>query len=375
MERFSDSVQTAAKPHYALLDGLRGVAALAVLCYHFFEGFATSPIDQRFNHGYLAVDFFFILSGFVIGYAYDDRWKTMKVKDFFKRRLIRLHPMVILGAVLGTITFLIQGSVQWDGTAVPFTSVILSFLLAILMLPAIPGTAPEIRGNGEMFPLNGPSWSLFFEYIGNIMYAIFLHRLSDKWLKVFVGVCGTSLAAFAIFNGSGCWNIGVGWTLADYNFIGGFLRMSFSFSAGLLISRNFRPMKIKGAFWICSALLIAILAVPHLGTESAPWLNGIYDSFCTLAAFPFIVWMGASGVASHKASAGICKFLGDISYPVYLVHYPFMYLFYSWVWNNGIGIGQAIPVGIGVCTGCILLAWVVMKFYDTPVRRWLSSKF
>lgn len=225
-----------------------------------------------------------------------------------------------------------------------------------------------------MFPLNGPSWSLFFEYIGNIMYAIFLHRLSDKWLKVFVGVCGASLAAFAIFNGSGCWNIGVGWTLADHNFIGGFLRMSFSFSAGLLISRNFRPMKIKGAFWICSALLIALLAVPHLGTESAPWLNGIYDSFCTLAAFPFIVWMGASGVASHKASAGICKFLGDISYPVYLVHYPFMYLFYSWVWNNGISIGQAIPVGIGVCTGCILLAWVVMKFYDTPVRRWLSSK-
>ena len=150
--------------------------------------------------------------------------------------------------------------------------------------------------------------------------------------------------------------------------------MSFSFSAGLLISRNFRPMKIKGAFWICSALLIALLAVPHLGTESAPWLNGIYDSFCTLAAFLFIVWMGASGVASHKASAGICKFLGDISYPVYLVHYPFMYLFYSWVWNNGISIGQAIPVGIGVCTGCILLAWVVMKFYDTPVRRWLSSK-
>ena len=84
------------KPHYELLDGLRGVAALMVIWYHIFEGFATSPMDQRFNHGYLAVDFFFILSGFVIGYAYDDRWKTMKTKDFFKRRLIRLHPMVVL---------------------------------------------------------------------------------------------------------------------------------------------------------------------------------------------------------------------------------------------------------------------------------------
>lgn len=94
------------KPHYELLDGLRGVASLLVIWYHVFEGFATSPLDQRFNHGYLAVDFFFILSGFVIGYAYDDRWKkTMTVGNFFKRRLIRLHPMVVIGCVLGAISY------------------------------------------------------------------------------------------------------------------------------------------------------------------------------------------------------------------------------------------------------------------------------
>ena len=106
----------AAKPRYELLDGLRGVAALMVIWYHIFEGFATSAIDQKFNHGYLAVDFFFILSGFVIGYAYDDRWKNMTIWQFFKRRLIRLHPLVILGAAFSLIAFLIQGSVQWDGT-------------------------------------------------------------------------------------------------------------------------------------------------------------------------------------------------------------------------------------------------------------------
>ena len=88
------------------VNGLRGVAALMVILYHIFEGFATSPTDQRFNHGYLAVDFFFVLSGFVIGYAYDDRWKAgFKTKGFFKRRLIRLHPMIVLGFVLGFITF------------------------------------------------------------------------------------------------------------------------------------------------------------------------------------------------------------------------------------------------------------------------------
>ena len=159
------------KPHYDLLDGLRGVAALMVIFYHVFEAFATSPIDQQFNHGYLAVDFFFILSGFVIGYAYNDRWKTMTTKDFIKRRLIRLHPMVVLGAVLGVIAFCIQGCEKWDGTHVSISMVMLALLINLFLIPAVPGSGPEIRGNGEMFPLNGPSWSLFFEYIGNILYA------------------------------------------------------------------------------------------------------------------------------------------------------------------------------------------------------------
>ena len=154
------------KPHYDLLDGLRGVAALMVIFYHVFEAFATSPIDQQFNHGYLAVDFFFILSGFVIGYAYDDRWKTMTTKDFIKRRLIRLHPMVVLGAVLGVIAFYIQGCEKWDGTHVSISMVMLALLINLFLIPAVPGSGPEIRGNGEMFPLNGPSWSLFFEYSG-----------------------------------------------------------------------------------------------------------------------------------------------------------------------------------------------------------------
>ena len=121
----------------------------------------------------LLVDFFFILSGFVIGYAYDDRWgKSLTMKDFFKRRLIRLHPMVIMGAVLGAITFCIQGSVQWDGTHIGISMIMLSLLCTIFFIPAMPGVGYEVRGNGEMFPLNGPCWSLFFEYIGNILYAL-----------------------------------------------------------------------------------------------------------------------------------------------------------------------------------------------------------
>ena len=145
MQNISSSAAFAdSKPHYELLDGLRGIAALLVIWYHIFEGFATSPIDQRFNHGYLAVDFFFILSGFVVGYAYDDRWKTtMNTKDFFKRRLIRLHPMVILGAVLGAITFCIQGCEKWDGTQVSISMVMLALLLNLFLIPAIWSSRPR----------------------------------------------------------------------------------------------------------------------------------------------------------------------------------------------------------------------------------------
>lgn len=368
---FADS-----KPHYELLDGLRGVAALLVIWYHVFEGFATSPIDQKFNHGYLAVDFFFILSGFVVGYAYDDRWKVkMTTKDFFKRRIIRLHPMVILGAVLGAITFCIQGSEQWDGTKVAFSMVMLAMLLNLFLIPAVPGTGPEVRGNGEMYPLNGPSWSLFFEYIGNILYALFIRRMSTMALRVLVAVSGIGLASFAVFNLSGSHHLGVGWSLSDYNLIGGFLRMLFAFSIGLLMSRNFKPIHIKGAFWICSLSIAVLLSMPYVGGGESPWMNGIYDAVCTIILFPILVYLGASGKATDKSTTKVCKFLGDISYPVYIIHYPFMYLFYAWLWKNELTFAQSWPIALLIFFGSIVFAYLCLKLYDEPLRKWLSKKF
>ena len=386
MEKLSGS-----KPHYMILDALRGVAALMVIWFHIFEGFATSAIDQKFNHGYLAVDFFFILSGFVIGYAYDDRWSGMSVWAFFKKRLIRLHPMVVLGAVFGALAFLIQGSVQWNGTHVSLGPVLVSMLMAMFLIPCRPGGLGEVRGNGEMFPLNGPSWSLFFEYIANIMYALFLRRLSTRMLKVFVAVSGLGYAAFAVFNGSGTYSIGVGWTLGGLNFLGGMLRVTFAFSCGLLLSRNFKPLAFRGhqpaagtAFWICATAIVVLLSVPYIsfnsdGAALQPcWLNGLYDAVCTLVIFPLLVLLGASGSASAPATSKtsrICTMLGDVSYPLYVIHYPIMYLFYAWVWKNGLTFSQAWPVAVCIFIGAPILAYVCLKVYDLPLRRWLSRRF
>lgn len=182
--QFSSAAFADTKPHYAILDGLRGVAAIMVVWFHIFEAYATSHLDQKINHGYLAVDFFFILSGFVIGYAYDDRWKTMTAKDFIKRRIIRLHPMVVMGAVIGAIVFYFQGCPVWDVAKVTVGALFVATFINALLIPATPGT--EIRGLGEMYPLNGPSWSLFFEYIGNILYALFIRKFSTAMLALLV---------------------------------------------------------------------------------------------------------------------------------------------------------------------------------------------
>ena len=379
MSNISASAFSDTKAHYDLLDGLRGVAALMVIWYHVFEGFAfaSNSAIETLNHGYLAVDFFFILSGFVIGYAYDDRWgKSLTMKDFFKRRLIRLPPMVIMGAVLGAITFCIQGSVQWDGTHIAISMIMLSLLCTIFFIPAMPGVGYEVRGNGEMFPLNGPCWSLFFEYIGNILYALFIRRLSNKALTVFVVLLGVALAAFAVFNVSTYGNIGVGWTLEGVNFLGGSLRMLFPFSLGMLMSRNFKPMKVKGAFWICTIALIALFSVPYLEGLEPLCMNGVYEAFCVIVAFPIILWIGASGTTTDKQSTKICKFLGDISYPVYVIHYPLMYLFYAWLIENQLyTLGETWHVALCVFILSIILAYLCLKLYDEPIRKYLAKRF
>ncbi|MBP6066233.1 acyltransferase [Bacteroides sp.] len=379
MSKISSAAFADTKPHYDLLDGLRGVAALMVLWYHVFEGyaFAGNTAIETFNHGYLAVDFFFLLSGFVIGYAYDDRWgKSLTLKEFFKRRVIRLHPMVIMGAVLGVVAFCMQGSEQWDGTPIALSMIMLSMLCTIFFIPALPGAGYEVRGNGEMFPLNGPYWSLFFEYIGNILYALFIRRLSTKALTVLVVLLGIGLTSFAIFNVSGYGSIGVGWTLDSVNVLGGTLRMLFPFSMGMLLSRNFKPMKIRGAFWICSAALITLFAMPYFEGTEPFCTNGIYEAFCVIVAFPLLLWIGASGTTTDKTSTKLCKLLGDISYPLYVIHYPVMYLFYAWLIKNQLfTFGETWQVTLCVYAGCIVIAYLSLKLYDVPVRAYLAKRF
>lgn len=384
------NVYLASKPRYAILDGLRGVAALVVILFHGFETYIPFFGTQHINHGYLAVDFFFVLSGFVIGYAYDDRWDRMSTWSFFKRRLIRLHPMVVAGTLFGACLFffgesdyfsLIGGTEPWK--------FFLCIVLGLLMIPA--GTGLDIRGWGETNSLNGPNWSLTFEYIGNILYAFVLRRLPTVVLGM---LCVAS--AFLTMNLALGWDvfgffaqlkydvIG-GWSITPDQMYVGFSRLLYPFLCGLLISRllpkfitkenpSGSPLGIRGGFWWASLLLVVLFAVPQIGGKSCV-ADGLYQVFAIVVMFPVIVLIGAGSKTTDKRSAKWCETLGNLSYPLYITHFPLMYMQMAWVSSHKESpVWHHVVLNLGILLVAIGIAWAFLKLYDEPVRAWLKKK-
>lgn len=359
------------KPHYPILDGLRGVAALLVVAFHLLEAHATSHQDQLINHGYLAVDFFFLLSGFVIGYAYDDRWHNMTLGDFFKRRLVRLQPMVAMGMVIGALLYYFQTAkvLPLAGHA-PVWQVLLLTLLGSLMVPVPP--ALDVRGWNETYPLNGPGWSLFFEYIANVLYAVLVRRFSKLALGVLVALSAAALLHLTLTRPEG--DVVGGWSLEPLQLRIGFTRVMFPFFGGLLLYRVVQPGRVPHAFLWSSLLVVAVLAMPRLGGLGRPWLNGLYESLSIILVFPLIIYLGASGELLSAASQKLCRFLGDISYPIYITHYPLIYIYTAWVLNHKVSVSDGLPVAALTFLAAVALAYACLKFYDEPVREWLRKK-
>ena len=391
------NIYLASKPRYEILDGLRGVAAMLVVAYHIFEIHYHGGPDQPINHGYLAVDFFFVLSGFVIGYAYDDRWEktptqpprgqTFTLWTFFKRRLIRLHPMVIFGTLFGALMFFFGSCSAFplvDET--PWWMVVLVMLWCFTMLP-LPHTM-DIRGWAETNPLNGPAWSLQWEYLANILYALFFRKMPKIVLGAFV-------AFFAIMTITLCLNIDVtgflaersyasytvvgGWSTTPDQLLVGLTRLLYPFFSGLLVSRMGKLIKVKGGFWWCSLMIVVLFCMPWmgLGTEGdARWTNGLYEAFCIIICFPLIVAIGAGSSVRGGKSEAINRFLGDISYPLYITHFPLIYMLMSWTDSHkDAALGTHIFVSVCVFILAILIAYGAYKLYDLPVREWLKKKW
>ncbi len=350
------------KPHYEVLDGLRGSAAMMVVLFHIM-GMAVNWADsgQLLHHAALAVDFFFVLSGFVVAYAYDDRWKTMSTGQFFLIRLIRLHPLVILGTVLGLLSFLFDPFPD-NQKGFPIGTLVTDFALACLLIPykALPNRWSDTHS------LNSPGWSLMQEYIGNIAYALVLRRLATWLLGVVVLVAAGFLAVMAWKANSV--DQGAGWE----SFWGGPTRMAFSFSMGLWLYRirdRFPRLRVG---WVALTVVLAAIFATPLIPASIPHGNGMFEVFVTIALFPLIIVFGAH---SHlgKLEMAICKFAGRMSYPVYILHFPFLLIYMNFVNFRKPVPEMAYMAGAGALVVVLAVSWLALTVYDEPIRKMLKS--
>jgi peptidoglycan/LPS O-acetylase OafA/YrhL len=344
------------KQHFEILDGLRGIAAISVVLFHFME-IAYLPAKNFIAHGFLAVDFFFCLSGFVIAYAYDDRMGKMGIKEFFKSRLIRLHPLVIMGSVLGLLAFLFD---PFGGQPELYSpgKIILIFLCSILLIPY-----PIISERFfNLFGLNAPAWSLFWEYVANIVYALILWRLNRRYLLILTIIAG--IALFYVSQRAGGSLMG-GW--AGENFWDGCARISYSFLAGMLIFRSNWIIKSKLGFTGLSVLLLLAFFTPF-----NQW-NWLTEPFIVMIYFPLLVALGA-GADLKAGLKKLCVFFGKISYPLYMTHYAAIWMFFNYYTAHKPALPQLTLV---IITGVMLLlgfAYLVMTFYDIPLRNYLTSR-
>ncbi|WP_421944542.1 acyltransferase family protein [Pedobacter sp.] len=345
------------KKHYVFLDGLRGIAAIVVVIFHLFESVYQKHNVNLFPHGFLAVDFFFCLSGFVIAHAYDDRAENLSCLSFFKRRFVRLHPLVIFGSFLGIAIYFFD---PWGNYSTSWNPILIgiAYLQSNILIPTLI-SVPNRYGN--LFPFNPPSWSLSLEYLANIFYILILWKLPRKWLILMLTFSLSSLIYLAHKFGtlSGGWH--------PETFTVGVARMSFSFFAGLAIKRYFFLFKVQPNFIVVVVLLLIALGMPFLK------YNWLIEVIIVALIFPLIVASAARVNISNKLQY-TADILGRLSYPLYITHYWFIITLSNYCKIYQLNKVSALAVIMGATCSLVLLAYLVLRIYDEPVQKWLNKK-
>lgn len=293
--------QIAVKPgRLPILDGLRGLAAIAVMLYHIEVVFHSYG---SFSRSYLFVDFFFLLSGFVLAIAAESKMNNGQgTLGFMRARIKRLWPVIAAGAVIGAAFY---GPLHGWSEAMPL------LLLALLMVPAI-------FGPGQIFPLNGPQWSLLLELLANLFHGLLLRRLNQQGLQIFVAISGLALAATIFTFGSN--------TLGPFahNWYYALPRVAFAYSLGVLFGRIWQKGDHRQLLsWeIALALpLILLVILPGLPISVA-----IGDAAMSLLILPALFWIAATCEAPKQIYPYLDR-LGALSFPLYAVHLPIVGFF------------------------------------------------
>ena len=342
----------AAKPRYVNYDGLRGLAALAVMLFHCSE---RMGLGQAVPNGYLAVDFFFALSGFVIAEAYIDRLKGgMSVFRFMLLRFVRIYPVYIIGLLGGCIFFV--GAASFHIQGIGFADVGLAFLFGITFLPI----SVELGLFPPILPLDGPAWSLSFELLVNFVFALIVMHLNRRCLSALIVISGLFLIAAANYWGQ----LHLGWTTS--NLAGALPRVFFSFFLGIALYKLRPQTRFNNVMAVIPAVML--LAIFFLGTPSAH-----FDLAATMIVFPLVIYLGAWFEPLGRL-ASIYNVLGEISFPAYVLHMPIS-LFAKQIFVRLHLHGNILLIAWGVTLiGIAVISWVVARYYDRPVRAYLNKQ-
>ncbi|ANL24950.1 acyltransferase 3 family protein (plasmid) [Rhizobium sp. N113] len=335
-------VSTSGRSRYYTLDAMRGFAAICVVATHFQERYAPSA--------YLAVDFFFVLSGFIIADIYGRRLsRGLPFQSFMKARMKRLYPLYLIGILVGLVQIILLTS--WGLRAQSAVDLLVSTATNTFVLPS-PMYFLQAHPMQGMFPINGPAWSMFWELLVNIVFALWLFQLSVRALCAVALVSAASLVLVGLKYGM--LNIGWEWPSA----VGGLPRVMFSFTAGVVISRLFNRVSAWRRGWValapCLLLLICIVApVPVL-------LRPYYDLIFAITLAPLIVTLGLLLEMPAQAE-GLATWIGYISYPVYILHRGVIGVFKPLAGSIGLNGPAAFLVLLGAV---VCFAYMTARLVD-----------
>jgi len=339
-----------AGPKLHTLDAMRGVAAFAVAAFH------ATLLNNNPQSPYLAVDFFFVLSGFVIAHAYDARLGGgMTAKEFIGRRLIRLYPLYALGLGLGLAVALVEIALGFGQH--PLGVVFLQFICGLLFLP-YPSPDPEAL----IVPLNGPYWSLILEMQINIAFAVAFAWLSLRVVGVVAAASGLAIVGITYMLGT----LETGFLLPDY--FDGVARVGFSFSAGVLLNRLRHRISLPKIHWsIVLTITAALLIVPK--PAEVRW---IYDCVCVIVLFPLLILAGTQSEPSSPRLLRLFLLAGGASYALYAIHTPILHFGHLLGDTN-----PELPYKLLMLPFLALACSAAIAadlLYDRPVRRSISAR-
>jgi len=370
------------------LDVLRGLAGLAVPMLHLQEGFLRSPTGDWTldfcGHNYFAVEFYLLLMAYMFGAAYDRRWEQgMGLWDFAKRRIWRLHPLVISGVVLAGLVMVLQvAGFAWAGPSPLKGSVghqVWAFVAGLLMLPAF--------GFSYIAPLNPCSWTLYYQYLGNILYALVVRHMRPWMLAVAAALSALAMTVFvfhpdlnALFGTHSDYfahlakrwtSFDGGWGMSDMNYTAGLVRLAFPLFFGLLIFRLGWKIRLpKAVATVLVPLVFVVLMYVPAGEKSLFGFQSVWNGFLELATvfvfLPFLLLVGIGSDAPGGRFARIADFFGRLSFPVYMSHFMFLPIHRQYVVQHSANVSFATNVAVfaGAYLAILLIGYAVMRFWE-----------